>query len=180
MRVVAGSAKGRRLVAPEGVDTRPTSDRVREAVCNALASLGALGGAEVLDLFAGSGALGIEALSRGAARCTFVERSRRALAALRQNLAATGLTDRAEVVPAEALPWLASLGTPPARHFDVAFLDPPYAFNGWTRLLADLPAGLAVVESDREVAVPAPWYAVRVKRYGGTVVSFARRAATEP
>lgn len=176
VRVVAGSARGRRLVAPEGLDTRPTSDRVREAVFNALASLDALRGARVLDLFAGSGALGIEALSRGAAHCTFVERSRPALDALRANLASTGLGSRAEVVALAAERFLA--GEP--DRYDLALLDPPYAFDGWSRLLAAVPARLSVVESDREVAVGPPWDVIRVKRYGGTVVTFARRADTAP
>ena len=102
MRVVAGEARGRRLVAPEGTDTRPTLDRVREAVFNALASQDAIDGARVLDLFAGSGALGIEALSRGAAHATFVDTDRAARRVIDQNLAATGLADRAEVLGTDA------------------------------------------------------------------------------
>ncbi|MDQ1424148.1 MAG: hypothetical protein QOD72_1646, partial [Acidimicrobiaceae bacterium] len=130
MRVVAGSARGRRLVAPEGRDTRPTGDRVRQAVFNALTSLDAVVDARVLDLYAGSGALGIEALSRGAAHATFVERSSVALAAIRANLDTTGLGGRATVVQADALSWL------PARDaVDLALVDPPYAFAEWSSLL---------------------------------------------
>src|SRR4051794_27692158 len=102
MRVIAGVAKGRRLLAPEGLDTRPTGDRVREATFNALHSLGALEGATVVDLFAGSGALGIEALSRGASRATFVDADRRAIRAVEANLAATDLASQAEIVSTSA------------------------------------------------------------------------------
>jgi 16S rRNA (guanine966-N2)-methyltransferase len=157
-------------VAPEGDGTRPTSDRVREATFNALVSLGAVDGAEVLDLFAGSGALGIEALSRGAATCTFVEHDRRALAAIRTNLAATGLTDRATVVPGDAVRFL---DHPPSA--DLLLADPPYAFEDWDRVLAAAGPELLVIESDREIALPPTWEAVRRKWYGSTLVLIARR-----
>ncbi len=98
MRIVAGSVRGRRLLAPPGRTTRPTSDRVREAVFNALGSMDALVDATVVDLFAGSGALGLEALSRGAARATFVESDRTAADVLRRNVAACGMEHRARVV----------------------------------------------------------------------------------
>lgn len=160
-------------MAPVGRETRPTSDRVREAVFNALGSLGAVEGSAVVDLFAGSGALGIEALSRGAAHVTFVESDRVARDAVAANLAATGLGDRAAVVATTAESWLAARGgSPPV---DVALLDPPYAFDGWTTLLAALPASIAVIESDRPVDPPAPWVVVRERRYGTTFVLFARR-----
>lgn len=175
MRVVAGSARGRPLVAPPGRETRPTSDRVREAIANALHSLGLIEGAEVLDLFAGSGALGIELLSRGAAHCTFVERDRAACAAIERNLAATGLAARADVVVADALRWLAGGGA--GREVDVALLDPPYAFDDWAGLLEALPAHVAVIESDREPALPEGWQTLRSRRYGGTVVVFAARGS---
>jgi 16S rRNA (guanine966-N2)-methyltransferase len=167
MRVVAGSARGRRLVAPEGRDTRPTGDRVRQALFNALTSLDAVAGARVLDLYAGSGALGIEALSRGAAHATFVERSSVALAAIRANLATTGLGGQATVVQADALSW------PPLREaVDLALVDPPYAFGEWPSLLGRIGAGLVVAESDREIDAPVGWVSRRVKRYGTTVVTF--------
>ena len=173
MRVVAGSAKGRPLVAPPGRDTRPTSDRVRESIFNALFSLDAVDGATVLDLFAGSGALGIEALSRGAARCTFVESVRPALDAVRTNLEATGVADRATVVATTAAAYLARR---PGR-FDLALCDPPYAFDGWSDLLAALEADLVVCESDRPVDHGAGWRVVRTRHYGGTVVTFGRPSA---
>jgi 16S rRNA (guanine966-N2)-methyltransferase len=170
VRVVAGTAKGRRLVAPEGADTRPTSDRVRESIFNALYSLDAVDGVSVLDLFAGSGALGIEALSRGAARCTFVEPARPALAALRANLAATRLDAQATVVATSAEAYLARRPEP----VDVALCDPPYAFDGWSELLDALPAGLVVCESDRPIDPGPGWRVVRTRRYGSTVVMFGR------
>ncbi|MGE0880366.1 MAG: 16S rRNA (guanine(966)-N(2))-methyltransferase RsmD [Acidimicrobiia bacterium] len=170
MRVVAGEARGRRLVAPPGTATRPTSDRVREAIFNALTSLDVLDGALVLDAFAGSGALGIEALSRGARHCVFVERDRSAAAVVRQNLEATGLADRAEVIVGDGD---VAVG---ARAWDLVLLDPPYAFEAWMPLLDRVGDAHVVIESDREPELPAAWRIIRVKRYSGTVVMFARRA----
>lgn len=175
MRVVAGSARGRRISAPPGTDTRPTTDRVREAVFNALGSLGAVAGAVVTDLYAGSGALGIEALSRGAASVHFVESDRRAVAVIEENLAVLGLGDRAVVLrrPVEAA--LADLPAP----LDLVLADPPYAFDGWAALLAGIAPrladdGLVVIESGAAVDLPAGWERVRERTYGGTVVLFAR------
>ncbi len=170
MRVVAGEARGRTLSAPKGKDTRPTADRVREAVFNALNSLDAIDGRTVLDLFAGSGALGIEALSRGASHATFVDKDRLALDTVRANLAATGLADRATVRQADAMAF-------DAPAVDLALLDPPYALadGDWAGLLGRLDAELVVVESDRVVAVPDRWRVLRSKRYGGTVVLIARQ-----
>jgi 16S rRNA (guanine966-N2)-methyltransferase len=169
---VAGSARGKRLVAPDGRDTRPTSDRVREAVFNALHSLDAVVDAAMLDLFAGSGALGIEALSRGARHCTFVDTARPALQAVRANLDSTGLAERARVVAADATAFLRGNDRP----FDVALLDPPYAFDEWDDLLAIVPAELVVIESGRPIVLSREWIDLRVRRYGSTVVVFARRA----
>jgi 16S rRNA (guanine966-N2)-methyltransferase len=118
VRVVAGLYRGRPLKAPPGTDTRPTADRVREAL---FSILGPVDGLAVLDLFAGSGALGIEALSRGAASATFVERDRRAAAVIEANLAALGA--EGEVVATDAVRWL---GEPPVTGFDLVLLDPPY------------------------------------------------------
>jgi 16S rRNA (guanine966-N2)-methyltransferase len=167
MRVVAGTAGGRRLVAPPGRSTRPTSDRTREAVFNALGSQGVVEGASVADLFAGSGALGIEALSRGAASAVFVEHDRRALEVIRSNLAATGLADAATVVAADVERWLAADRGP----FDLVLADPPYAFDRWPELLARVRAGAVVAESDRDVEPGPGWRVLRRRRYGGTVVT---------
>jgi 16S rRNA (guanine966-N2)-methyltransferase len=172
MRVVAGTARGRTLVSPPGDRTRPTSDRVREAVFNALWSRGGLDGARVLDLFAGSGALGVEALSRGADHATFVDSDRDARRAIARNLEACGFADRATVVAAPVERWLAGLG--PGDRFELAFCDPPYAYDAWDRLLAAVPATLVVVESDRALPLPAGWRLVRDARYGGTWVGFVQ------
>ena len=170
MRVVAGACRGRTIVAPDGGDTRPTSDRVREAIFNALGSLGEVEGAQVVDLFAGSGALGIEALSRGADHCTFVERNRGARDVIHQNLQTLGLVARAEVVANDVLLYLRD-----APAFDLALIDPPYQFGDWDALLLGIDASTAVIESNRVIEVPAGWSTVREKRYGGTVVLIARR-----
>jgi 16S rRNA (guanine966-N2)-methyltransferase len=176
MRVVAGTARGRRLEAPAGHEVRPTSDRVREAVFNALGSLGAVEDAEVLDLFAGTGALGIEALSRGARSCTFVERDPAASRLVERNLAGTGLADRAVVVREPAERALAR-AVADDRRFDLALLDPPYAYDGWTALLDALPAAVAVIESDRRPPLPTRWEVVREKWYGTTLIAIARAQA---
>jgi 16S rRNA (guanine966-N2)-methyltransferase len=123
MRVIAGRLGGRRLVAPRGMATRPTSDRVREAL---FSMLGDVEGARVLDLYAGTGALGIEALSRGAARAVFVESARPALAALRENLTALGLEGCSRIV-AQAAERAAPTLRAPEGMFDLVFADPPYA-----------------------------------------------------
>ncbi|MHB8631918.1 MAG: 16S rRNA (guanine(966)-N(2))-methyltransferase RsmD [Candidatus Limnocylindria bacterium] len=120
MRVIAGEAKGRRLVVPGGGGTRAATDRIREALFGILEPV--LADTEVLDLFAGAGTLGIEALSRGASRATFVEQAPKAIVALRKNLETAGFTDRAAVVRADALAYLAG----PVRA-DIAFCDPPFA-----------------------------------------------------
>ncbi len=121
---VAGEFRGRRLVAPAGTSTRPTTDRVREATFNALGSRDLVVGAQVADLFAGSGAIGIEALSRGAEHCTFVERDRDALRALRTNLDTLGIADRSRVVTGDVLAVAAAVDA------DLVFADPPYDFDG--------------------------------------------------
>jgi 16S rRNA (guanine(966)-N(2))-methyltransferase RsmD len=183
MRVVAGTAKGRRLAVPRGDLVRPTTDRVRESMFNALTSLGVVEGARVLDLFAGTGALGIEALSRGAQTGTFVDSDRRSVSLVRDNLAATGLAERAVVVQADALQWLQSSPVrPPSAPFDLALLDPPYRFDRWPDLLDHLPATWAVVESDRGLPELSRWRLVRAKTYGSTVMTFLRhtRADEDP
>ena len=175
MRIVAGSARGRRLVVPEGSTTRPTTDRVREATFNALFSLGAIEDATFVDLFAGSGALGLEALSRGAAHVTFVERDRGALTALRKNITTLGFDDQATVVTTDALRWIAAAG-----HHDVVIADPPYGFDSWQLLLSTVEADLVVCESNVAVEAPQDWVLVRERTYGSTVVTILSGAGFEP
>jgi 16S rRNA (guanine966-N2)-methyltransferase len=174
VRVVAGSLRGRRLQAPPGRATRPTSDRVREATFNALDSLDLLRDARVLDLFAGSGALGIEALSRGAEHCTFVEQARPAVAVIRQNLQALDLDDRATVVATDAERYLASSALD-GRAFDLVLADPPYGYDGWPSLLGALPAPVLVAESDAAVEASDGWKVVRERAYGTTHVTILGR-----
>ncbi len=171
MRVVAGTAGGRRLQVPAGRKLRPTSERVREAVFSSLTSQGLVEGASVLDLFAGTGALGIEALSRGATRATFVEADPAAVAAIRANLATTGLTG-GTVVVADALRFL----TEPGEDFDLAFVDPPYSFTAWSEILGRLPAAVAVLEARRAVDPGGGWEVTRSARYGDTSVTVVRRS----
>jgi 16S rRNA (guanine966-N2)-methyltransferase len=123
MRITAGEHRGRRLRSPTGARTRPTSDLLRQAIFNVVGPR--IAGARVLDLFAGTGALGLEALSRGAADATFVERDRPALTSLRGNLAGLGLATRARIVARDALATVEALARAGER-FDCVFLDPPY------------------------------------------------------
>jgi 16S rRNA (guanine966-N2)-methyltransferase len=169
MRVVAGELGGRRIVAPDGTATRPTTDRVREAIFNSLASSGLIDGALVADLFAGSGAIGIEALSRGAAECTFVERDRAALRALDENLRALDLEGRSRVVRSDASAAAANIDA------DIVFADPPYDFADWHELLERVTADLVVAESGGPIDPPTGWTVTRAKKYGRTRVTFLER-----
>jgi len=173
MRVVAGRLRGRRLAAPRGAHTRPTSDRVREALFSVL---GDLEGAAVLDLFAGSGALGVEALSRGAARATFVDSAPAAVAAVRRNLAELRLEDAAEVRRADARAFLRKARAA-GRQYDLVFLDPPY--RRAAALGAELSEALApvlapgarvVAESDRRAPLELALRPVDERRYGDTLI----------
>jgi 16S rRNA (guanine966-N2)-methyltransferase len=183
MRIVAGLAKGRRLASP-GTGTRPTSDRVREALFSSLATHVDLDGARVLDLFAGTGAVGLEALSRGASAAVLVENSRAALDVLRRNVATVGLPG-AVVVPAAVVRYLAGR---PEHPFDVVFADPPYGVEnddilGVLARLANpewlAPKSVVVVERSVRDA-PSGWAddfltPAGERRYGDTVLWYGRR-----
>lgn len=166
---MSGSLRGRRIDAPDSPATRPTTDKVREAVFNALGSLGEVEGARVADLFAGSGAMGIEALSRGASECVFVERDRAALAVLRRNLETLGVGDSSRVLDGDAVALVSRIG-----HADIVIADPPYGFSDWATLLKGVSAEVVVLESDREPPAIEGWEVVRSKRYGRTHVTFLR------
>jgi 16S rRNA (guanine966-N2)-methyltransferase len=173
--VVAGTLGGRRLAAPPGDATRPTSDRVREAL---FSILGDVTGLRVLDLFAGSGALGIEALSRGAGAVTFVDRAPRALRAVRANLDALGLS--ATVLRRDALATLEDAARR-GDQYDLVLLDPPYGLAGelGPRLSTALPPVLApgarvVAESDRRLALPLDLPLELERRYGDTLIRLHR------
>lgn len=182
-RIVAGSVGGRRIGVPAR-GTRPTSERVREALFSALEAAIDLDGSRVLDLYAGSGALGLEALSRGAAHATFVETDRRAVQLLRRNISALGFRD-AEVEQAKAETLLGGTAAAP---FDVVLADPPYdvdsahldrllhtlVTHGWTA-----EGSLVIVERDVrsfEPQWPVPLEALRSKRYGDTAVYWAEHS----
>jgi 16S rRNA (guanine966-N2)-methyltransferase len=181
MRIVAGHHRGRQLVAPRSEATRPTSDRVREAVFNILAHGVpgfALDGARVLDLFAGTGALGLEALSRGAAFCLFVEESAEARAAIRRNVEALGLEGVTRIFRRDATA-LGPAGTTGA--FGLAFLDPPYGRGLAERALAAALAGgwlapgaVVVVEEQAGApfALPHGFVQLDARVYGDTQVVF--------
>jgi 16S rRNA (guanine966-N2)-methyltransferase len=171
VRVVAGRHGGRRLAAPRGRATRPTSDRVREAL---FSSLGDLSGARVLDLFAGSGALGVEALSRGAAEATFVDSAPAAVRAVRDNLAALRL--EAEVHRADARAFLRTARNA-GRQYDLVLIDPPY--RRASALAGDLagalppvlaPGARVVAESDRRAPLDLGMPLLDERRYGDTLI----------
>ena len=173
MRIVAGEFRGRRLTAPRGVLTRPTADRVREAL---FSMLGDVTGARVLDLYAGSGALGIEALSRGAESAVFVERDPRAVAAIERNLESLGL--RQQVVRQDAARFL----TRTEGMFDLVFCDPPY--DSASRLAGPLTERLPdvtsedariVTESDKRSPLELPFPLVTERTYGDTRIAIHGR-----
>jgi 16S rRNA (guanine966-N2)-methyltransferase len=191
VRIVGGNLGGRVLRAPPGAATRPTSEKVREAVFDILGSHlsglsgpsgpsgGSMAGAHVLDLFAGSGALGIEALSRGAAHVTFVDSARAALTAIRNNLRTLGVADRATVVAGDAVVHAARHA--PAAPWRLVFVDPPYRSDLAARAVAALPPdhlaadAVVVIEHDRHNAPPdqvGSLLRTDQRRYGDTLISF--------
>ena len=187
MRIVSGEFRGKAIVTPPGDRTRPTSDRARQAVFNILEHAAWSPGVRdlrIIDLFAGSGALGFEALSRGAAFCLFVETDEQARGAIRQNVDAMGLFGRTRVHRRDAT----DLGTRPGADgpaFDLAFLDPPYGKGLAEKALASLLAGgwladgaLVVIEETAKAVVALPDGLERLdqRQYGETQVVFARRS----
>lgn len=179
MRVIAGTAGGLKLATPAGNATRPTADRVKEALFSILESMERLDGACVLDLFAGSGALGIEALSRGAAHATFVDKARPALAAIRSNLQHTRLSGQATVLALDVFAALEQLNRQDAC-FDLILLDPPYALGLQVKVIEQLarlaaPNGLIMAEAASRG--PLPLQIGRFRRterrvYGDTALEF--------
>jgi len=172
MRIVGGLYGGRRLVVPKDARVRPTGDRVREAWMSILG--GELEGARVLDLFAGSGALGLEMLSRGAAHADFVELSPASLTALRQNIEALGAAAETTVHRGDALRFVERV---PARAFDIAVADPPYTMDAAERLVALFRrhpfASILSVEHPADRALPGD----ETRRYGDTALTFCRAPA---
>jgi 16S rRNA (guanine966-N2)-methyltransferase len=182
VRVIAGSAKGRRLIGPDTRETRPLTDRAREGVFSALAGL--VDGAEVLDLYAGSGSIGIEALSRGARRVVFVEKGREALGALRQNLTSLGF-ENVTVVGQDVGEFLRTA----TGRFDLIFFDPPWAMDPSSlaeqmkeadRLAKD---GAELVVHRRRADPPPPsagWRLLTTRRYGDGVIYRFEKSSADP
>jgi len=185
MRVIAGRLRGRRLVAPAGLETRPTIDRVREALFSALTSMADMGGSHVLDLYAGTGALGIEALSRGALSAVFVESSRPALAAIRKNLAALALDASARVLTEPVTRAVPRLLKEPHAPFDIVFADPPYddvdtALTALEDLVSTFAPGARIVlehSSKRAPRASTILQTLRTRTYGDTALAFLAPSA---
>ena len=172
MRIITGSARGRRLIAPEGIDTRPTSEVTKEAVFSAIHF--EVEGARMLDLFAGTGQMGLEALSRGAKSVTFVESGKASLAALRANILSCGFTEESKVMAMDAIGFL-KLG---GGEYDVVFMDPPYN-QGLAQAALPLvaaqmaPGGVILCEVDKQEEMPEEVGAFRLqksRRYGKTMI----------
>jgi 16S rRNA (guanine966-N2)-methyltransferase len=174
-RIIAGRFRGRRLQAPAGLATRPTGDRMKETLYNVLGD--GVAGGRVLELYAGSGSLGLEALSRGARHVVFVETAPPALAALRANVVALGVEPDVEVVRDDALRYLARVR---GAAFDLVLADPPYALAVETALVAAgvtavAPGGTLVLQHARRWQAPPPpdgWRLLRPRRFGDTVIDF--------
>lgn len=183
MRVITGSARGRRLGELKGMETRPTTDKVKESIFNCIQF--DVEGARVLDLFAGTGQLGIEALSRGAESALFVDKRADAVKLVRENLELCRLAERAQVICGDSIAQLASLRT----KFDIVFLDPPYDSTLLEQAIEKLvsfdilaPDGIIVAESalDKPLAEPAaPYRLGREYRYGKIKVTLIRRDGEE-
>ena len=178
MRIIAGAWRGRPLAAPEGHGTRPTSDRAREGLFSMLQSrLGSFEGLRAADLFAGTGALGLEALSRGAEHCTFVENDRGANAILKRNVERLGAADRA-TIRAQGIEH----APPPAQPCDLVLMDPPYAAGLAEAALLKVadpawlaPGALVSVEADRPLPPPAGLVLEAERRFGKAHITLLRR-----
>lgn len=163
MRVITGSARGRRLITLEGMDVRPTTEKVKEAMFSIVHF--DLEGSKVLDLFAGSGQLGIEALSRGAVRCTFVDEAQKSISVLTQNIKSTGFEEVSDVLHTESVGYLKTC----RQTFDIAFLDPPYRND---IIEAAMPLlvphmsqrGIVVCEHEKERTLPESFGEMRVSK----------------
>ena len=183
MRVITGTARGRKLKEPVGLDTRPTTDRVKEGIFSSIQF--EIEGRRVLDLFGGTGQMGIEALSRGAAYCTFVDLRKEAAGTIRENLELTGFTDRAKVIQGDALAFLSRCREP----FDLIFLDPPYGSGLLEKSMEQITAidivtenGIIVCENGSNAGWPTvslPYRLQKEYRYGKIKTAVYRRLADD-
>lgn len=168
MRIVSGIAKGRKLLTPSSQDVRPSKDRVREAIFNSLTSFELIEDRHFIDLFAGSGALGLEALSRGARKVTFVDNQKACIDVIQTNVAALGLEKNTEIILSDYVHQLGQI-----QADNVVLLDPPYKFENWEGLLNSIEAEVVVIESDRNVSIMEHWNIIKTKRYGTSMVTIA-------
>lgn len=181
MRIITGTAKGRKIKAPEGLNTRPTSDRVKESLFNILNNKVNINGAKVLDLFAGTGNLGLEALSRGALNCIFVEHDKKTYNILNENIKTLGFNDIAKVYNQDSFAFLDFLNKLKQK-FDIIFLDPPYGKGFIEKAIAliisyDLieKGGIIIGEYDEGDEMPyniRDFEIIRTEKYGRTKISF--------
>ncbi len=183
MRVIAGRAKGRQLQTPKGMSTRPTGAKVREAIFSVLASK--ITNKRVLDVFAGTGAMGLEALSRGAKEATFIEKDRAAQKALKQNIENIGFCEEVKIFNGDCLKFLPDMRGP----FDLVFLDPPYN-KGYVNKIMPLLAkpgflaqeGIIVLETaakEKEIPADDCWLLQKESKYGDTAVLYYQKANEE-
>lgn len=177
MRVITGSARGRRLTTPVGLDTRPTSDMTKEAVFSILQN--EVENSDMLDLFAGSGQMGIEALSRGAKSATFIDSDQKAIAAVKENLKACGLMDRSKVAMMDSLSYIKNTNS----KFDIVFLDPPYNQKLIDAVLPYVAncmkeGGVILCETEKQEVLPTEagnYFMAKEYRYGKAKITMYRR-----
>ena len=170
MRVISGSAKGRKLVVPSGDHVRPTKDRVKEAIFNSLHSYGLVENRSFLDLFSGTGSLGIEALSRGAKSVVFIDHHEEAIDCIILNVEKLNYGSTSKILKTDALSFLER-----DDYFDVALLDPPYEYEHWGKLLKRVNAHSIVIESSEQVTLESDWEIIKSQKYGQTNLLIASR-----
>lgn len=186
MRIISGTGRGKRLKAPEGLNTRPTSDKVKESVFNIIQSY--IMDSNVLDLFSGSGSLGIEALSRGASHCMFIEKNRDSYKIIKENIKSSGFEDRSELYLNDAYVALDLMGKK-GKKYDVVFLDPPYSKEMVPLAIQKLyendivdKDGIIISEHDDKEVIPekvSGFINTRTKKYGRTIICIWKMEDTE-
>ena len=174
MRVISGSAKGRKLVVPSGDHVRPTKDRVKEAIFNSLHSYGLVENRSFLDLFSGTGSLGIEALSRGAKSAVFIDHHAEAIDCIILNVEKLNYGSTSKILKTDALSFLER-----DDYFDVALLDPPYKYEHWGTLLQRVNAHSIVIESSEQVTLESDWEIIKSQKYGQTNLLIASRQSKD-